>query len=380
MQTVLQWIDDHAKDIEATYKHLHSTPEIANEEVQTAAYLAAELKKAGFSVQENVGTSTGVVGVLTGKEQGPVIALRGDMDALPMQEESGLPFASKIPGVAHTCGHDANCTMTLFAAKAIAEKGLKKGTLKIVFQPAEEVLSGAIDILQSGAIDDVEEMVGVHLRPQAEAVLGTATPALKHGSSHKVRLKIHGTASHGARPHLGVNALDVAVNIVNAVYSIHMNPSVGHSATATQLITHGTAANIVPAEADLTFDVRARQNDLMQEYLEKISRTAKAIAEAAGAGIDIAINGVPSAEYDAKTVAALGESVKAILGDVIPEIITPGAEDFHFYATKGHKRTAYLGLGANLNPGMHAKDMTFDLSALPLGTKILAHFVASKLL
>ena len=378
MQNVLKWIDEHVEELKATYKRIHEAPELGLKEVHTAAYLAEELRKAGFEVQENVGGCTAVVGTLKGREPGLVLALRSDMDALPMDETSGLPFASKVAGAAHTCGHDANAAMTLFAAKALAQAGIEKGTLKVVFQPAEEIFAGARLVVQSGAVKDVEEMVGVHLRPIAEAKLGEATPALYHGASRMVRMKIKGKASHGARPHLGVNAVDVAVNIVNGVYSLHMDPSVGHSATATQIISHGTAANIVPAEVDLTFDVRARQNALMNTYLDKITTTAKALAEVAGATVEIEAGGCPAAEYDEKVVADLRESIVAILGKTLPDLGTPGGEDFHYFAIEGNIRTAYLGLGADLTPGLHNADMRFDLDALPLGAKILAHFAASK--
>ena len=378
MHDVFAWIDAHAAEMQAMYKELHQMPELGLQEVKTSAYLAAALRKAGFAVQEHVGGTTAVIGTLQGAEPGMVLALRSDMDALPMDEKSGLPFASTTPGVAHTCGHDANAVMTLFAARAIAEAGLARGVLKVVYQPAEETFAGARAVLASGAVADVEEMVGVHLRPIAEAKLGEATPALHHGASRMVRIKIHGTASHGARPHLGVNSVDVAVNIVNAVYSIHMDPSIGHSVTATQIISHGSAANIVPAEADLTFDARARQNGLMEVLLAKIIATAEAVAKVAGATVEIDAGGVPAAEYNAAMVASLRESIEAVLGSSLPELGTPGGEDFHYYAIDGKIRTAYLGLGANLTPGLHNADMRFDLSALPLGAKILAHFVAAK--
>lgn len=379
MDKVMSWLDGQTQAMKDVYARLHEAPELGMKEVNTAAVLADMLQKAGYEVHVGAEGCPAVIGTLRGTEPGQVIALRADMDALPMTETSGVPWASKVPGVAHTCGHDANMTMVLFAAKAVAAAGLRRGTLKIVFQPGEEVFGGALAIVRSGLVKDVEEMVGVHLRPGSEAKLGEATPAAHHGASRMVRMKIRGKASHGARPHLGINAVDVGVNIVNAIYSIHMDPAVSHSAKVTQFISHGTAANIVPAEVDLSFDVRSRTNSLMAEFMPRIETVARAVAEAFGAEITIQHGGVVAAEYDAAVIASLRSSIEAVLGSSLPEYAMPGGEDFHFFATEGGIRTAYMGLGANLEPGLHNGDMHFDLDALPLGAKILSHYVGSKL-
>ena len=380
MERITAWIDKHSQSIKDVYASLHEAPELGMVEFKTAAFLAAALREAGYEVHEGADDApTAVIGVLRGAEDGPVIALRADMDALPMTETWNVPWASKVPGVAHTCGHDANMTMVLFAARAVAQAGLKRGTLKIVFQPGEEVFAGALAIVRSGLVSDVQDMVAVHLRPGMEAKLGEATPAAHHGASRMVRMNIRGKASHGARPHLGINAVDVGVNIVNGVYSIHMDPSVSHSAKATQFISHGTAANIVPSEVDLSFDVRSKTNALMADFLPRIEAVARAVAEAAGAEIEIKSGGVVAAEYDDGVIADLRASIDAILGSSLPEYVMPGGEDFHYFATESGIRTAYLGLGANLEPGLHNGDMHFDLEALPLGAKILTHYVGAKL-
>lgn len=377
MSSYLNWLDTQTDAMRETYKKLHRDPELGGHEEHTAAFVAGELRRMGFEVLEKVG-GTGVVGTLRGREPGLTIALRSDMDALPMRESSGLPWASCRAGVTHACGHDANMTMTLFAAEAVARAGLARGTLKVVFQPAEELFLGARAVLAGGAISDVEEMVGVHLRPAAEARLGQAVAALRHGAARPVTIKIKGKSTHGARPHLGINTLDVAVNIVNAVYALHMNPAVGHSVTATCLNTNSAASNIVPDEAELVLDVRAAQNGLMREFLDKIERTARAVAEAAGAGLEFSVRGAPASEYDPSVVNCLTAAIEAVLGQAMEPFSTPGSEDFHYYAVEGAIRTAYLGLGADLEPGLHCPDMRFNLDVLPIGAKILARFVADK--
>lgn len=156
-------------------------------EFKTSAWLAEKIKAAGFAVTTGVG-GTGIVAVLNGKEPGPVVALRADMDAL----------AHVVDGqdvCVHSCGHDAHCAMVLTAAEEIAKTGIKRGTLKILFQPAEEKLFGATRMIEAGVLDDVEIILGIHLRPGQEAKSGQATPALYHGSSYIMEATITGQNS-----------------------------------------------------------------------------------------------------------------------------------------------------------------------------------------
>lgn len=258
-----RWKIDANKDkILKVYKDLHAIPEKGWNEVKTSKYLKEALISAGFEVIDNVNNTTGVVVVLKGQEPGPVFAVRADMDALTFK------INGKDVNI-HACGHDANSTMVLMAALEIAKIGIKRGTLKILFQPAEEVLGGAEAIIESGLLDDVDEMVGIHLRPIHEARLGQATPALCHGASYCATAKVKGLASHGARPHLGINAIDAAAAIVNAINAIKINPVVPYSVKTTKLIAGGTAHNIIPDEAEMTFDLRAQTNEAMEELIKK---------------------------------------------------------------------------------------------------------------
>ena len=159
----------------ATYDALHAMPEVGFAEFKTSAWLAEKIAAAGFSVTTGVG-GTGIVAVLKGKEPGPVVALRADMDALEHVVDGKDVCV-------HSCGHDAHCTMVLSAAQELAATGITRGTLKILFQPAEEKLFGATRMIEAGALDDVDVVLGIHLRPIQEAKTGQATPALYHGSS-----------------------------------------------------------------------------------------------------------------------------------------------------------------------------------------------------
>lgn len=358
---------------------LHAFPELGYKEVKTSEKLAGILEAEGFAVERNVGGTTGIIATLKGKETGPVFALRADMDALPIEENSGHPHTSQNPGVMHGCGHDAHMTMALYSALIAARKGIKRGTLKVVFQPAEELLTGARSMLKSGLLGDVEEMVGIHLRPIQEAKLGEATPSLVHAASYVIRIKVEGKSAHGARPHLGVNAADAAALIVQCVNAIRVDPRVSHSFKITTISAGGKASNIIPDVANLVIDARSQTNDTMKEILEKIEIAAKAGAEAIGAKAFVEYAGVPSPEYDEKLTEEARLAIEEVLGGSLPAIITPGGEDFHFYATEGKIKTAYIGLGANLEPGLHSEKMRFDPEAMIIGTKILSVLLAKKL-
>lgn len=351
--------------------HIHSNPEPSNHEEKTAAYLAGELKKAGYDVLTGI-SGHGVVGTIKGKEAGPVLALRGDMDAL-------LHVVGGKETAVHSCGHDANCAMVLSMAEEIAKTGIKRGTLKIIFQPAEENLTGAVGMLEAGVADDIDYMMGIHLRPVQEAKLGQATAALYHGASTMYRASIHGKVSHGARPHLGVNAIDAAMLVVNAINTIKENPGEAWSAKTTIFNSNGVVTNAVPDRVDLAFDIRSAGNDIMDSLVKKVTNIVETAPQAIGAtGKVESIGGVPGSEYDQEMIDLVGEAIINVMGKdaLIPPIITPGGDDFHFY--KRHKpsiKAGFVGLGADLTPGLHDPAMKFNDDALPNGVKILVYAV-----
>ncbi|WP_337995930.1 amidohydrolase [Oleispirillum naphthae] len=353
--------------VREVYDALHAMPEVGFTEVKTSAYLADALKKAGYAVQTGIG-GTGVVGTLDSGKPGPVVGLRADMDALPFVIDGRKECR-------HACGHDAHSAMLLTAAEALAKAPPARGRLKIVFQPAEEILTGALAMIESGAVADVEMLFGIHLRPIQEARLGQATPALRHGASTVVETVIKGVPSHGARPHLGVNAIDAAAAVVGAVNAIRLNPAQAWSAKTTKLQAGGVATNLIPDRAEMIFDLRAETNALMDELMAKLRTAVSHAAAANGAEAEVSVRGgVPAAEYDPAMVDLSREAIRAVLGDagVLGAIVTPGSEDFHFYVGKNPKlRPAYIGLGSDLEPGLHHPEMDFDKAALPKGVAIL---------
>ena len=361
-------------DVQKLYDYLHAMPEVGMQEVKTSAYLANELEKLGFAVQRNVG-GTGVVGTYNTGKPGPVVGVRADMDAL----------AHLIDGqtvAIHSCGHDAHCAMALVAAGRLVNS-IQCGTLKILFQPAEETLAGALAMLEAGALDDIDILFGQHLRPIQEIRMGTVSPGVFHSASAVLDVTISGQTAHGARPHLGKNTIDAAALAVMAVNSIRTNPVVASSIKVTGLKAGGVASNAIPDKATMVLDVRAQTNEGMRYNLEKIEQAINSAASANGCSVEIVKRGsVPAAELDEALIQEMSAIIKDILGDdgLAPKIYTPGGEDFHYYVEKkSHLKVAFFGLGCDAAPGMHDPHMSFDRTALYTGVEMLYRAVMSKL-
>ncbi len=353
-----------------TYTDLHRLAEPPLEEYKTSAYLKEKLQELGFTIRNEI--ETGIIAEYDSGNDGAVVALRADMDALAYEIDGKTVYK-------HCCGHDANMTMVLHSAKNIIEHKITKGKLVIVFQPAEEVMKGAKFIAESGLIDDVEIMFGVHLRPIAEAKMNEAVPALCHGSSYTMKVDIHGINSHAARPHLGVNAIELAALFINAVNSIKLDPRIAHSAKVT-IINGGITSNIIPNKVSLTLDLRAQTNELMQQMIDKIKKILTSITELNDTTYEIThLAGCYAAEYDDELIEMSKEAITEVLGSSLPVTLTPGGEDFHFYKQILNLRCCYIGIGADLAPGLHNYNMDFNKGALKNGANILTK-IALKLL
>lgn len=354
----------------ALREELHAMPELALKETKTSAYVVEKLKALGIDVQANVGGTTGVVGTIRGEEPGPVVLIRADMDALPFVID-GKPCAI------HACGHDAHTAMVLATASEMVGK-VKKGTLKILFQPAEETLEGAPAMLKAGVLDDVDIAFGAHIRPVQDLPAGTVCPAVNHVASCTAHVVVHGKSCHAARPHLGVNALDVGTAIVQGVQSIWVNPAEIFTPKATQFHADQGATNSIPGEARITFDIRASTNPIMKELLEKIRTMVEMTAKAHGATAEIDFGLIcPAAEYDEALVEEVADVIRTELGeDKIAKNCGGGGEDFHFYhMERPHIRAAYFGVGVGATPGLHAATMNFDPKYLPMGVKVFVELL-----
>ena len=228
---------------------------------------------------------TGIIGRLKGGIEGPVLAVRADTDALQFDLNGGR-------AVVHACGHDAHSAMVLAMAGEIAERGVRRGSLVIVFQPAEETLAGARAIIASDELDEIDEIIGIHLRPAEELSYSEATPYLYHSAVETYKVVVKGRYSHGGRPHLGINAAEACVLATNAINAIRINPAVSHSVKVTGIHAGMGATNNIPENAEIIIDVRAQTNDAMKELLAKMK--AAVINSVMAIGAEAVLNLVSS--------------------------------------------------------------------------------------
>lgn len=352
-------------DVFKYFEDLHKIPELGMKEFKTSAYIAAALKKMGYEVQEHVGGATGVVGVYDSGKPGPVLGLRSDMDAL----------GTKDGGAAHLCGHDGHMSMLLAAAEEIMnEKLVKKGKLKVLFQPAEETSEGALSMLKGGVIDDIDILIGMHGRPIQECRMGQAAPALYYSSATHISYDVYGKQSHGARPYLGVSALDAACLIVQAANALRFDSNVVYNLKATQLHADAGVMNAVPGHATITFDLRSQSNDVMDLMIEKLDQAAKGAAASIGAKAEQHIlHRTPASIITPEITDLLADVIRDELGEdaLIPPITTAGGEDFFWYPKERPElKTGFVALGEDAEPGLHDPNMHFNHNALPNGVKI----------
>ena len=367
MKSALKQIE---KEVYSIFDHLHQYPEISWEEVQTTQFIKEILEKEGYQVQ-TFDDCTGVVGEIG--EGDFTVALRADMDAL-WQEKDGKWQAI------HSCGHDSHSTMALGVALLFNKMGYKPpGKLKILFQPAEEKGTGALKMLQKGILDNVDFLYGVHLRPIQELRSGYASPAILHGASQYITGEIKGEMAHGARPHLGVNAIEVASSLVQEMSNIHIDPQIPASIKMTGIHAGGPNGNTIPDRAEFTLDLRAQTNDVMNQLEYKLTQMIEGISMIYDAEIKLHSEiKLAAAEVDLTAQQIMESAIQEVIGPEFcaPPVVTSGGEDFHFYSLmKQDLKTTMLGLGCDLQPGLHHPDMTFHREDILIGIEILAKTV-----
>ncbi|MGO0061965.1 M20 peptidase aminoacylase family protein [Brevibacillus fluminis] len=364
-----QWIEANREKMEATYHDLHALAEVSWQEHRSTAYLCRELEAMGVAY-ETFSDSTGVIAYAGEAEATPVVGLRADMDAL-WQLVDGKWQAN------HSCGHDAHMTMALHALRCVKELGVElQGRLKVIFQPAEETGEGARALVQRGVIDDLDHLIGIHVRPYFEVPSGSAAPAIRHGAIAQVRGKLKGEQAHAARPNLGTNVVDALSLLITAVNAVKVDPTTPMSAKVTMVKAGGDNLNIIPDEAQFGLDLRAQTNEAMEWLLARVLQAIEAAATANGAVVELEPvmqlhAAVPNREMEQLVASAIVET----LGEekLAPAPVTPGGEDFHCYAVeKPGLATTMIGLGTGLSPGLHHPQMRFDLGTLANGVAVMA--------
>ncbi|WP_431803808.1 M20 peptidase aminoacylase family protein [Halobacillus andaensis] len=361
---------DFEQRVRETFHFLHNQAEVSWEEHKTTRYIASLLRESGCKVT-TFNDCTGVIGEY-GNFDGtlPVIGVRADMDAL-WQEVNGTFQAN------HSCGHDAHMAMVLGLLWKLEENPDLKHqvAVKFIFQPAEETCTGALKMVEKQAVDNVDYLYGIHLRPAQEISLGTASPAIIHGAVKMYNAEIKGSDAHGARPHLNHNAIEIGAQIVNMLSNIHLDPNVPHSAKLTNFHAGGRSSNIIPGNATFSLDLRAQNNEAMQELEQQAQSIFHVLEKLYDIEINVTnIDGAAAAKTNDEAIGIMNKAINEALGEGFSHspLVTPGGDDFHYYTIERPAiKATMLGLGCDLKPGLHHPNMTFDESALMKGVEIL---------
>ncbi len=362
-------------------RHFHMYPEPSWEEVNTSARIAEELSKLGISVRRLA--KTGLVGTLKGSKPGKTVALRADIDALSIQEETGLPFASQNKGFMHACGHDCHIACLLGAATILSKfKDEIAGTVKFIFQPAEESVEGAKLMVAEGAMDGVDAVFGMHVL--AELPVGTVNiaPGPRMASADMFKIKIEGQGGHGSAPHRGVDAILVGSALIMNLQSLvsrEFNPLEPVVVHVGKLVS-GDRFNIIASRAILEGTNRTFNADIRQQLPKTMQRIVDNTAAAYRATAELEYNwGCPPLVNDASLTQIVQGTVKKLYGEESLVSMPPltVSEDFPFYAEKAPGAYAFLGVG-NAEKGigwpLHHAHFDVDENALKIGTALYAQF------
>lgn len=358
-------IADFEKQILNWFEDFHANPEVSWKEFRTTQTIANILDNFGVTYR----TFSDVTGLIAEIGDGDeVIGVRAEMDAL-WQEVDGV-WQGK-----HSCGHDAIISMVLGALLYLKDQRLTK-RLRFIFQPAEEKGNGSLAMIEKGAIDNVSHLFGIHLRPIEELPMGRVSASIHHGAAIFLEGKVLGEDAHGARPHQGKNALDVIVGLHQFIKSIYLSPFEAYSAKLTKVIAGGESLNIIPGSAEFAIDVRAQKNEVLEKLKDQIDHGMNSLKDLYGVNIEWKWSDfTPGAEVSEDAEAIAEEAILNIAGPeaLAPPVITSGSDDFHFYTIKNpNLKATMIGVGANLQPGLHHPKMTFNQSALDVGARILA--------
>jgi amidohydrolase len=382
-------------------RDIHQHPELGNREFRTSKLISDHLKKLGVEVKEGI-AKTGVVGILRGGKPGPCIALRADMDALPIIENVNIPFASKEKstyngqevGIMHACGHDSHVAMLMSVAEILA--GMKseiKGTIKFIFQPSEEgppegEEGGAPLMVKEGVMDNpkVDVIFGLHIESNIE----TGSIEYKSGafmaSSDWFTIKVKGKGSHGSQPWLGIDPIQISAQIIEGLQNIVSRQSELTKAPiviTVGKINGGVRSNIIPDECVMYGTIRTLDSNMQKEVYQKMKLTATKIAEASGATAETTIDTKTLVTYNTpELVKKMIPSLQSAAGieNVAERDWVTGAEDFSYYGTRSPSFFFYLGGMPKGNdpkkaPPHHTAEFYIDESGMKTGIKAFCDLV-----
>ena len=362
----------------STRRDIHQHPELAFNEHRTAGLVAERLRALNIEVQEGVG-KTGVVGTLTGGQPGPTIALRADMDALPMQETGDIPYKSVHEGVMHACGHDGHTAMLLGAAEALVQQRDKlSGTVRFLFQPAEEGHHGARFMLEDGALEGVSEVYGLHLwNYQPFGTVGVQSGPIM-ACADKFEITVRGTGGHGAAPQGTVDAVVVAAQLIGALQTIvsrNTNPLESTVVSVGQ-INGGSNFNIIADTVHLRGTARAYTEANRLLIKERMAAICEGSAATFGASIELEYeDGYPATINAPEPTAKVLKAAQSIVGEgAQPPYLSMGGEDFSYFANAAPGCYFFIGSAPNDREPMsvphHCSHFDIDERALLVGSSL----------
>ncbi len=362
-------------------RDFHSHPELGFQEFRTAGIVATELRSMGLEVTTGVG-KTGVVALIEGSQPGPVGLLRFDMDALPIQETSRAEYASQTPGVMHACGHDGHTAIGLTVARLLLDqRDQLKGSLKLVFQPAEEGLGGAEAMIQDGVLENPRPDFCLSLHLWNEKPLGwiSATPGPVMAASETFKIMLSGKGGHGASPHLTVDPVAAAVQIISALQSIlarNVNP-LKSAVVSVTVVKAGEAHNVIPHQAEIQGTIRSFDPEVRAMVLNRFREIVTGVAQAMGCAVGIQMRSITPAVVNQETITQV---VQSVIQEMLPQdeldthTQTMGSEDMAFFQKS--IPGCYFFIGSNnpsrgLDAPHHHPRFDFDEAVLAKGAALM---------
>ena len=367
-----------ADEVIAMRRHIHEYPGVSEHEEETMKYIAGKMEEWGIPYEAGI-ADTGVVALIQGAEDGPCVGIRADIDALPIQEETGLPYASKIPGVMHACGHDCHAAILLGVAKVLSGmRSQLKGSVKLFFQPAEESIGGANRMIQAGCLENphVDCVIGLHMavgHPTGEI-------GIKYGkmyaASDMIDITVKGRSAHGASPHEGVDTIAVAAAIINTVQTVvsrNVDP-VDSAVCSFGMIHGGTVRNQISDRVEMSGIIRTLTPESRVFVREQVKNIAEGVAKSMRAEAEFTLTeSYGPTICDPKVVSVVERTCKGLLGEEnvvhepYPEL---GTEDFSYFAME--RPSCYIHLGCYHEKlgerfGAHNCHYVIDEDALMIG-------------
>lgn len=379
------------KEITADRVCLHQEPELSFQEFKTTAFLKQRLERFGARL-EPLEMETGVSALIRGGRPGPTVCIRTDMDALPIQERTGLAFASRREGVSHACGHDIHAAAALYCARLLCERRERlAGNVRIVIQPAEETGSGAYAMVRAGLMELLPRndiVVGIHVHPALPVGQISLREGPSQAASDYVKITVRGRGGHGAYPHRCVDPIVVSASLISQLQTVVSRESMPAKPAVLTFgsIQGGSAANVIPDEVVLTGTLRSLYPDAREQNRQAVRRMTELLCRSMRAeGIVEFTNGIPPVVNDPEVVGNIRTAAEQVLGpghvryEPFPSM---GSDDFSVFLDYSRGCQFFVG-SANEDPqtqiGLHRGENVFDPGCLPVGIAVLTQYVLNTL-